>query len=139
MVWQFIPADHLPPLLQCGRALLAGRRLRLYRPRRRPVRDGEPPCAGGALFRQYAVGILQRRGAPLASVDVALAHAGLPTLRAGTRRPSFYEPAPACDQYAPRVRCAHEDDEGSVAERDRGGTVRLAPVARRICRLGSGT
>src|SRR5437667_2019270 len=62
MVRPFILADRRSPLLERRRALLAGWAVRLRRNRRRPVRDGGP------LRRQYPVGVLQRRGVPLASM-----------------------------------------------------------------------
>src|SRR5947199_4739194 len=138
MVRPFILADRLSPLPRRRRALLAGWAVRLRRNRRRPVRDGEPPCADRPLRRQYPVGVLQRRGVPLASIALALAHARLPALRTGTWWPSYYERSPARSQHGPAVCRAREADEGLVAERDRGGSLRVAPVARRIRCLGGG-
>src|SRR5206468_4000496 len=126
MVRPFILADLLSPLLERRRALLAGWAVRLRRNRRRPVRDGEPPCADRPLRRQYPVGVLQRRGVPLASIDLALAHARLPALRTGTWWPSYYERSPARSQYGPGVCRAREVTPPSPPAR----LLAVAPVQR---------
>ena len=68
--------------------------------------------------------------------DVDFAHAGLSTLRVGSRRPSPDQCVAPCRNVDPAVSGAPTDDGVPVAQRLRGRRVRDSPAARGIGRLG---
>ena len=82
------------------------------------------------------LGVQDCNGAVLASVDLAVAHAGLSGLRPERGRVSHHEPAAAHNQCAPALHRLEGDDRRDLAERVRRSRFRLAPGARRVGGMG---
>ena len=85
------------------------------------------------------LGLPERIRCQLASADVDFAHAGLPIIRFESGRPPSDQSAFPRGEYVAAVPLVEPIDRRFVAQRVRGGLVRLAPVARRVGGVGGGT
>ena len=85
------------------------------------------------------MGVHAHRCGELAPGDVAVAHAGLPNLRAQARRPSRHQSALSHRQYTPPLGAAAAPHGGVLAQRFRRRALCSPPLARRVGRLGGRT
>jgi len=106
--------------------------------RRPAIRDGEFAGAIRVKLEKPYLGVwISCR--QLASVDLAFAHAGLPTLRSETGRTSPHERPVACRQHGPSFFMVELNDRGHVAQCLCGRAICLASLTCGIRGLGRGT